>query len=517
LVGLLVIGAVAAFLYVFGTIKQGLDPDDLNTYYAQFEDASGLAPDSRIVLAGIDVGKLGGPTLDPRDPTKARVPLFVRKDVVLKEGVFDAAKNTWVNGAAVVRRQASLIGDYDVVLTPGLDGPVIPNGGEIHNVVSESGLGAVMKTFENSSKEIFPQFEKITKDISDITGALRETIADSEGKAAIKQIREDVKQVTENTREVTREVREFLKSSVYPRGEDVRQILANLERASARIADAAGPSVQRLDRILERVDRVASAVEQFVNQQTAPLPTGEKPTVQRTLALLEGSVENIRKVTQKLEEGKGTIGRLLTDDKLVQDIERIVSDVEDFTSTFSRTQIKVWYRSDYFVGRDAFKTTIDFALVPSPDKYYLFQLVDDPTGRQRRITRVTQSNDPNQPPVKIEEITETSNDFKISAQFAKRWEFLTFRVGITESTGGFGIDADLLDDALAFKLDLFDFGRDTMPRLRLLARWEFLNHFFLSAGIDDVLNGHARDWFVGGGFTFSDNDLKTILPLAPSP
>lgn len=517
LVGILVILAAGAFIYVFGSLKQGLDPDELNTYFATFDDASGLAPDSRVVLAGIDVGKLGTPELDPRDGTKARVPLFIKKDVVLKEGLFDPAKNAWVNGAAVVRRQASLIGDYDVVLTPGIDGKVIPAGGEIHNVVSESGLGAVMKTFENSSKEIFPRFEKITKDISEITGALRDTLADSEGRAAIKQIREDVQQVTENTREVTREVRDFLKSQVYPRGEDIRQILANLERASSKLAEAAGPSVQRLDRILERVDRVAASIEHFVDVQTAPLASGEKPTVQKTLALLEGSVENIRKVTQKLEEGRGTIGRLLTDDKLVQDIERIVSDVEDFTSTFSRTEIKVAYRTDYFVGRDAFKTTVDFALVPSPDKYYLFQLVDDPIGKARRITRVTTTNDPSLPPVLIQEITETTSDFKISAQFAKRWQFLTFRVGITESVGGFGVDAGLLEDSLEFKLDVFDFGRDTMPRLRLLAQWEFMNHFFLSAGIDDMLNGHARDWFIGAGFRFSDSDLKGVIPLAPSP
>ena len=208
---------------------------------------------------------------------------------------------------------------------------------------------------------------------------------------------------------------------------------------------------------------------------------------------------------------------MLTDDKLITDIERVIGDVEDFTSTFSRTQVKVQFRTDYYVGRSAYKSTIDFALHPGPDKYYLLQLVDDPIGKATRKLRVTQTNDPRLPPILVEEITETSSDFKITAQFAKRFHFMTFRYGVMESTGGVGIDADLLEDSLNFKLDIFEFGRDQFPRLRLLAQWEFLSHFFLSAGIDDMLNPSSRDWFVGLGIRFVDEDLKGVAPLVPIP
>ncbi len=517
LVGLLLIGAVAAFVYAFSSLERGFADEDLYTVYARFDDASGLAPDSRIVLAGIEVGKLGLPALDPDVPSKARVPLRIKKDVKLRKGILDPETGSWVNGAAAVRRQASLIGDYDVVLSPGIDGEIIPPEGEIGNVVSESGLSAIMKSVEDSSKRIFPEFEKITKDISEVTGALRDSLGDEKGTAAIKQIREDIQSITGNVKEVTEEMRTFLRSQVYARGEDIQQILRNLEVASGRLAQAAGPTVDKLDKILERVDRVAGSIERFVNEQTSAAPGEERATVQKSLALLQGSAENIRKVTQKLEEGRGTLGRLLTDDKLIQDIERVVGDVEEFTSTFSRTEIRVGFRTDYFVGREAFKTTVDFQVSPAPDKYYLLQLIDDPLGKASRTTRVTTTNDPRLPPVLVEDIAETSSDFKISAQFAKRWNWLTFRVGVLESTGGLGIDADLMDDALSFKLDAFEFGRDEFPRVRLLAQWEFLQHFVLSAGIDDMLNGPSRDWFIGFGIRFLDRDLKSVLPLAPSP
>lgn len=524
LVGLLMLGGIAAFIFTFGSLDKGMNEDEAYTVFARFDDASGLAPGSRITLAGIEVGRLGTPALDPEDPMLARVPLLIRKEVVLKKGVWNDKKQMWVNGAQAQRRQSSLIGDYEVTLVPGIEGEVIPPGGFIPNVTGETGLPAVIRTLEDSSKIVFPALEKITDDIESITGSLRDVIGDEKGAKSLEKIRNDVAQTTDNVQRLTAEMRAFMKESIYPRGANVERILVNLEKVSGQLASASTRETERIGRILERIEEVTKSVSRFVDDQTASPETAKDGTIAKTLAgldksmaLIEGSLENIRAITDNLEQGRGTIGRLLTDDKLITDIERVIGDVEDFTSTFSRTQIKVQFRADYYVGRSAYKSTVDFSLVPGPDKYYLLQLVDDPVGKATRKLRVTTSNDPRVPPVLVEEIQETSGDFKVTAQFAKRFHFLTFRYGVMESTGGVGIDADLLDDMLSFKLDAFEFGRDEFPHLRLLAQWEFLSHFFLTAGIDDMLNPDARDWFVGLGIRFVDEDIKGVLPLAPSP
>ncbi len=524
LVGLLVIVGVVAFVFTFGTLDKGMDESEAYTVFARFDDASGLAPGSRVMIAGIEVGRLGTPALDVEDPSKALVPLLIKNDVILRKGIWSEDKQTWVNGATAVRRQASLIGDYDVTVSPGIDGPRIPPGGTILNIVSESGLGAVMKTIETSTKTIMPQLDRITNDIGAITAALRDAIGDETGTAALSKIRDDVSRTTDNVQQLTAEMRNFLKESVYPRGDNLERILVNLERTSGELARASTGSGERFERILTRIESVTTDISRFVKDQTADPSQAKSGTVasviaglEKNMALIEGSLENIRSVSADLEQGRGTIGRLLTDDKLITDIERVIADVEDFTSTFSRTQIKIQFRTDYYVGRDAFKSTIDFSLQPAPDKYYLLQLIDDPIGKATRRTRVTTSNDPRVPPVLVEEILETSSDFKITAQIAKRFHFMTVRYGIMESTGGLGLDVDLLNDALNFKFDIFEMGRDEYPRLRLLGQWEFINHFFVSAGIDDMLNGGSRDWFVGLGVRFIDDDIKGVLPFAPSP
>ena len=523
LVGLLVVAGVVAFIFTFGSLDRGLSDSDTYTVYAIFDDATGLAPGSDVLLAGIKVGKLGKPELDPKDPTKARVPLRIKNDIKLHQGVLDPVRRFYVNGATATRRQSSLIGDYEVAITPGLSGDVIAPDGTILNIVSDTGLGAVIKNLENSSNAIFPQLEKITADIGAVTATLKNTLGDAEGQGAIKKIRDDVAQATNNVQVLTGELRNFLKEQVYSRGGNVERIVTNLEHTSAQLASFSESGAKRLDKILERVDTVAGDIQRFVKDQTADPDHARPGTVSSVMAgiekdmqLVHGSLENIRKVTENLEQGRGTIGRLLTDDKLINDVERVVAQVEDFTSTISRTQIKVQFRSDYFVGRGAFKSIIDFALQPSPDKYYLLQLVDDPLGKSSRRLRVTTTNDPRVPPVLVEEVSETRDSFKITAQFAKRFHFLTFRYGVMESTGGLGLDADLLNDTLNFKLDFFDLGRDEFPRLRILGQWEFLKHFFVTAGIDDLLNSGSRDWFVGLGVRFVDEDLKGVMPFVPS-
>ncbi|MFO0747667.1 MAG: hypothetical protein U1F43_18680 [Myxococcota bacterium] len=301
-----------------------------------------------------------------------------------------------------------------MVLTPGIDGPIIPPGGTIPTVISDSGLGAIMKTVQDSSKQIFPRFEKITGDISDITGALKTSIVDDNGAAGIKQIREDVTKITENVKVVTEEMRAFLKEQVYPRGSDIKSIMENLQRVSATLANAAGPSVERVDRILERLDRVAAAVDKFIGEQTAPVDGESQPTVKKSLALLEGSMENIRKVTEKLEEGRGTLGRLLTDSKLVNDIEHVVSDVE----TSPR-------RSRAPRSRSPSAPSMRRARRLQDDRRHRAAAVARrvlPVPAHRRParqgaaarTRVTVSNDPRVPPVLVEEISTTTKDFKIS-------------------------------------------------------------------------------------------------------
>ncbi|HSA34569.1 MAG TPA: hypothetical protein P5077_12655, partial [bacterium] len=70
--------------------------------------------------------------------------------------------------------------------------------------------------------------------------------------------------------------------------------------------------------------------------------------------------------------------------------------------------------------------------------------------------------------------------------------------------------------------EIFDLTSGDTPNLRLLTnvypfRWtdkEPFNWLYLTGGADDILRNSQRDYFVGIGLTFTDNDLKGVIGAA---
>ncbi|MBK7823542.1 MAG: hypothetical protein IPJ61_21385, partial [Tessaracoccus sp.] len=76
-------------------------------------------------------------------------------------------------------------------------------------------------------------------------------------------------------------------------------------------------------------------------------------------------------------------------------------------------------------------------------------------------------------------------------QFANRFDWLTFRYGIKESSGGVGADADVRwwGKGLALSVDVFDASFDQYPRVKLAAAFESsCAGVYVLGGIDDALN-----------------------------
>lgn len=523
LVGLLVLVGAAAFILMFGSLDKGIDTKDAYEVNTLFGDATGLVVNSRVMLSGIPIGSIKSIELDKTDPTKARVILIIEDRIKLFEGVPDAASGKWINGATAARLQASLLGDYYIAVTPGVAGPEIVAGGEIHNITNESGLSAVLKQLEDSSAVIFPKLEKISDDVSAITGSLRKNFADEEGTAALGEIRDNIRETTVQVSAMSKELRGFVDQAIVAHTQDVKNIIQNVEAATGDLRKVAARVDARLDHILVNVDQITGDLRGFVDRNMTERAAAEEGTVAHALAkidksavALEGTMESARTIAERIEAGQGTVGRLLTDDKLINDVEDVVSDVKGITGPIGRLQVKVEFRSEYNIGQASLKSYIGIYLLPKPDKFYFIQLVSDPAGLTSTKQRVTTTNDPSLPPVLVEEVVSTENKLKFTAQFGKRWHFLTFRYGIMESTGGIGLDLDLLNDRLRMRTDVFDFGRDDWPRLRMMAAWEFARHFYVAVGIDNVLNGSRRDYFVGLGLNFTDDDLKSILPFVPA-
>jgi phospholipid/cholesterol/gamma-HCH transport system substrate-binding protein len=227
-------------------------------------------------------------------------------------------------------------------------------------------------------------------------------------------------------------------------------------------------------------------------------------------------------VTDRLEKGEGTAGRLLADDTIARNVEEITEDAGGFVRSITRLQTVVGLRSEYNFLTNSFKNYLSVQLMPRPDKFYLIELVEDPRGYRTKTVTVTNST-----------ATGTQSETKISLteqlrftlQFGKRVGLspntaIGGRFGIKESTGGVGGDLYLFRDRLLLSVDVFDAKTNTYPRIKttlFYAIWQ--RNLFLVGGADDIANytrargvgGALFDYFAGLQLTFNDEDLRSLL------
>ena len=524
-VGILTLVGIAAGIFMLATFtSDGLNAAENKQVYAMFDDVTGLAVKSRVRLAGIAVGEIESIRLEGR---RARVTLLVRKDIELKEGIAVQAQGDkgpslyYKNGATVSKKQASLIGDSFLEITPGEQGAIIQEGEQIHNV--RGGLPI---------DQIFEKLNGITTDIQNVTSALSSVLGGDQGARNIEQIIKDLQNILAT-------VNRFVVDNTQTLGlvlDDAKAISSNVRGLSrtgsnsiTEILDDSKVVVRDAKAIVQEVRYVVGQSSDDVQAGIGSM-SGTLIRLQSTLDSLNYSLQNIQDITDKVNEGEGTLGALVNDPSIAENADGLLVDARSVTAPLARLRTIVGLRSEYHFVSGEFKNFLSLKLQPSRDKYYLLEVIDDFRGVPS-VTRETVTN----PETGNEEIRETrtvTDDLKFSFLFAytaqvTSWLAMTGRFGLMESTGGVGANLLLFEDrSLNVQADLFDFQFNDSPRVRIFATYGVMPYLNITAGFDDILNSNnpesaldGRNFYMGLGFSLTDDDLKALLTATgvPSP
>lgn len=501
-VGLVVIGAIVAFFIMNKVVDQGIDETKTYKVEALFDDVTGLSLNGRVQLAGIKVGEIREIDL-VEGKAIARVVVELEDRVVLYRGLTpESPGGVWRDGATIVKKQASLVGDYYLDLTPGLRGEALKDGEEIKNVPKLAGFDS-----------LFAKLDVIAGDISKVTNSLAETFGSDEGKASLKSILARLENIATT-------MSDFLNNN----RDNFSRIVTNTEETTANVSALTRNAQTDIRKILTDAQAISRDLRYIIAQSGSDVREGVGnfkdllARLSRTLDTLNYSLQNVSEITDKINEGEGTLGALVNERGIADETEAMLSGINGLVEPIDRLQTIVELRSDYLFRQAALKNFVSLRLQPNPQKYYLIELVDDPRGNTSLLQTTTSQTDPSAPPIVREEKVITTDDFKFSAMVARRWGFFTGRFGLIETTGGVGGDLHFLqDDALEIRFDLFDFGEDVNPRLRTTFSYTPIEFLYLNAGSDDWFNDQTRDFFFGFSLRFNDRDLKAILPFAPSP
>jgi phospholipid/cholesterol/gamma-HCH transport system substrate-binding protein len=529
-VGLVVAAAAAAFGLGLYFIGGSIGRDKSYRVYAMFDDATGLGARSRVQIAGIPVGQVDRIELD-QATARAKVWLKIKQEYPLHRN------------AAITKRSESILGDFLLDLTPGTpDQPLLKDGDEIRNVVKQPGMG-----------EVFSQLSKIAGDIGAVTENMRKVLGGDQGENNLRSIVENLTRITEGIQ------------GLINRSQDrVDAILGNVQAFTGNLRDIGAGGEQDVLAIL-RNTREATAeardILKTIGNVVGSQDTGELRksvgSIRSSMDKLDASLANVKEITDKINRGEGTVGRLINDDKLAKNLEKTTSALNDVFGSISQLKVEIQYRAEFLAGCvsivncpppvNAVNTLQDFSynpwtknyfsirIIPKPDKWYGLEIVDDPRGNVRRVQVQNTLSDPTQPasnaffPSSNTQIT-TERQLKFSAYLAKRYGPLSGRFGILENTGGFGAKLHLLNDSLVLSVDAFEFANPLKPHPRIKAYldYRFLDHIIVTAGGDDLVNPRVRDtqnatriasgkdFFVGAGFYFTDEDIKLLFGALPS-
>lgn len=512
-VGLLVVlGLVAFFVYLSFLRTAGMQ-GPMNEYSAVLEDASGLAPQTPVRVAGIPVGEI---TRIQLEGGQARIWFTVRADIAVYPN------------AVLAKRSASILGDYVLDLHPG--GPrseeegallrrtrglrvipaqarrpmePLPPGSEIHNVREAVEIEA-----------IFESLDKITGDVEQITGSLREALAGDDN--SIQRIIATLDRITER-----------LEGTIADSSDRLEEILANAQAITGDLRSMTEGKGDDVDAIVTNVRLITEQTREILASVQSIVGEGDDMRetvggVREAVTRLNSSLANLEEITAKIERGEGTVGRLVSDEELAQKLDNALYQGADYVERLTSLQLEVALRSEYLFNEQQSKNYLQLRVIPRPDKWFVLEVIDDPRGVVTHETVFR--SPPGAEEVANQEIRITRDTLKFSALFAKRYYFATFKFGLMESTGGVGTELNFLNDHVVVQLDAFDFTNPATdyPRVRARLNLHFLSHLFLSGGGDDLLNPreveatsgqvlYGRDWFLGGGLYFTDEDLKTLI------
>jgi phospholipid/cholesterol/gamma-HCH transport system substrate-binding protein len=527
--------AVAVYI-VWKNLGQTPGGKDTQELFARFRDASGLPKGSKVVVAGLAKGEVYDLEVEGR---YAKVGFRLSSDV-----------KVWSN-AVVMKKATSLLGENYLEIDPGTVEQQAPDG----TLQKFTPLGRDCPDYDSDDvkkrdacREIKRVVEATTPD--QLLHRIEQTLPN------VDRVLESVRDLSEDLRRIVngplQNTAQRIDGLVQKNADAVQDIIQRADRAAKNIegiaADLRGMSKDadpRIKELLKNLDDASADAKDLVATAKKELQdTGGK--LRDKLDKLDGVIDNTRSITEKIDDDKGTIGRLVNDPTIADNVEEITDQVKPFVNTLFGLKAYVGLRSEYNFEAGLTRNYVTVELHTRPDKFYLLELEKGPRGN---YPDVTLTFDPTVDPNHWIRRSVIHDEIRFTFQFAKRFAWLTLRYGIKESTGGIGADADFLwwERNVKLSADVFDATFDKYPRVKLTLAMEVIRHLYILGGVDELINTPrelgcpanggpcqpiikgtsdvpiqfdtfhlGRDFFAGAMLRFNDEDLTALLTVGGS-
>lgn len=494
-VGAFVVIALSILFYMsfyLGVFR--FDKYHYSSYTVYFDDISGLEKKGEVKMAGVKVGWID--TLELVDGRyRAKASIRVNKKYHLRK-----------NAYAVVR-QDGLLGTKYLEVIPG--DPHMPE-------LAPSEALARPGRPPASIDEILQRTQEIAVNINDVTDSMQDTFGGYAGKQKLKDFFDNLAVASER-------IATFSNS--------LDRTLAQNERS---ITTAISDFQDLIPSLKMSINRIAEVLDRDFNRMAE--------NIEGSTRALETAANEARDGIRNISEGKGFIGKLVSDETMYRDFSMAVKGVKNYINRIENLGIVFDSHSEFMmrhgenISLKDYKGVLDVRLHPSEDYFLIGQMVSsikgtitrhitdrawwDEYGQELNTSELLAQKIYLPEPIGRYQIRERKMDqFLWGFQIGKIYKDVALRAGIIENSGGFGIDVDIPFGTDNFRwvtsFEVFDMrGRnrfdDSRPHLKWLNRVFLFKNMYMAFGADDFVSRNNANAFFGGGIRFSDDDVKYI-------
>lgn len=272
--GILAIGAILLFIFGYSYLKGTNLLENNRTFYVKYKNVEGLSKSAPVTINGLGVGKVTN--IDFANSQGNLVVTFtVEKD-------FDFSKNS------LVRIYSSgLIGGKSLGIFPVYEGPLAKSGDTLSGEVEKGMLDAV-------GERLGPLQEKVNN-----TLAVVDTLLLSVNDIIDEDTRDNLKKAIANLSKASN---------------DFEGITSGLSGVSQKVNVLLDDNDEKLNRTFTNLDVTASNFAKL-SDSLAQIETGQM------VRDLEEVTSKLNAIVSNVENGEGSIGKLLKDEQLYENLE----------------------------------------------------------------------------------------------------------------------------------------------------------------------------------------------------
>ena len=451
-VGLLTLVAMASVVVMSLKITQNQSGFGKHiTYKTILKDASGIFEKTPIKVAGINAGKIKSIELEN---SQALI-------------IFEIQEEIKVTPSAKLKiKSVGLLGDKFIDMDlGGQTGERLPEGSKI---VTEGGEGLDSLASDASA---------VLKEVKEIIVTVKESLRDDQGKNLIKEI------------------------------------VANINDMSASLKRITTGNEDQINKIIQDIEAVSSQLAHETDRYQKDSLMGDLAKLGPILDKVDVAVSDLKTIVADVKDGKGTVGKLLRDDAVVDQVSQTLSSVNRLVNRINNIEadIGISTGANTRLGSD---TRFDIDIYPAPERFFRLGVVTNDFGPQTESEKDTYTSVNGGAETKTSVRKIDKSDFKFNFQIGRRIQRWGLRAGLIESTGGVGVDYYIPDYGIRFGSELFDYQKDAGPNLRLITEIKIWNVLFARVAGEDLISKDGKQSAtISAGLRFNDQDLAALVGI----